>query len=88
MKVWMENKAIGDPEDKSEGTKALRKGIFDRIRAPVKKPNPEQFPTSQSPNIEQDKENVELRYNQAVDYYMPPLGGNAGQSSNHTGGLA
>lgn len=78
----MENEAIGDPKDQSEDTKARRKGIFDRIRAPVRKPDPEQFPTSELPNIAQDPENVNLRYGQATDYYMPRLAGNGGQSSH------
>ena len=85
MKVWMENKDIGDPRDQSEETKARRKAIFNRIRVPVKKPNPEQLPTSEKPDIEQNWENVEDRYKQASGYYMPALAGDGGQSPNYTG---
>ncbi|KAG8993009.1 hypothetical protein FRB90_000814, partial [Tulasnella sp. 427] len=72
-KFFLDNPELSDPASKY--TEA-REYIFNRVRAPVIKKNPERLPTAQNPVPEWDESNFALRSKQAYIYWMPRLGGN------------
>ncbi|KAG8870437.1 hypothetical protein FRB97_009767 [Tulasnella sp. 331] len=57
--LWLDNEALYNPKTEN---KTVRENIFKRIRAPVKKNNPD---------------NLALRESQSYMYWMPRLGGNS-----------
>lgn len=71
--LFLDNPDLANPSTNDPET---RERIFNRVRAPVVKMNPEQLPTAQHPIPDRDPENLELRTSQAYMYWMPRLGGN------------
>ncbi|KAG8908747.1 hypothetical protein FRB99_002985 [Tulasnella sp. 403] len=72
---WLDNVDLSDPDTQNTNT---RQQIFDRVRMPVVKLLPEQIPTPQRPLAQVDPANLEARTKEASHYYMPRLGGDAG----------